>query len=201
MAPDDAGTRQARALIESASLLALLGETEVKRAHELLADAEPHRDPADWRELVAAAAPQVADRASGLVDAFDLLAECGPDQHDCPPALVFTARVAEVLDGSGADLESWLDERVAQLALTEELRTALRSATTPSTTGTTTPPGPDDTAGRAWRRRRGGPPPAHPLSKPPPPRDRWPCAGMECTATPEPCVGSAGPQPVTRSSR
>ncbi|WP_275413638.1 FxSxx-COOH system tetratricopeptide repeat protein [Plantactinospora endophytica] len=127
MAPDAPGTKRATQLIESAALLNLLPDSEVKRIHELLRRAEDGRpDPGWWRPTVSTSAPRLPGTVRNLTAAFDHLATQPIGQHRVPAALALVSDVAAQLDGPIAvELSHWAEGHAERLELLEEFR-ALR---------------------------------------------------------------------------
>src|SRR4051794_27957841 len=112
MAPYADGTRRARQLIESATLLDLLSGSELERARNLLRTAD----------------------AALLVEFEKLLREpAGPD--GLPPALSFVERTANRVDPQRAvDLRGWVDIQAGRLRVEAALR-ILRDRLVSETTG------------------------------------------------------------------
>lgn len=122
MAPEEPATRRAAHIIEHASLVSLLREEEIRRAHDLLQRALVRPELPDWRELVEGVAPHVADHAGGLVSAFDELAAKGQGYDDHPLALRLVAGVVAALDEPlAAELEAWLRDQLDRLGLPDDL--------------------------------------------------------------------------------
>ena len=84
MAPDSPGTKRAGQLIASATLLNLLPDSEVKRAHELLRRAGAEFDDVDsdkpdrWQPFLDESIANLPSGVRNLVQAFDHLAARGP---------------------------------------------------------------------------------------------------------------------------
>ncbi|MGI5152602.1 FxSxx-COOH system tetratricopeptide repeat protein [Plantactinospora sp. CA-294935] len=133
MAPDAPGTKRATQLIESAALLNLLPDSEVKRVHELLRRAEDGRsDPGWWRAAVSAGVPQLPSTVRNLTLAFDHLATQPHGQHRLPAALVLLNDVAAQLDGPIAvELAHWAEGQAERLEVLEEFRALRRPAGDP----------------------------------------------------------------------
>ncbi|MEN3613729.1 FxSxx-COOH system tetratricopeptide repeat protein [Plantactinospora sp. ZYX-F-223] len=127
MAPDAPGTKRATQLIESAALLNLLPDSEVKRVHELLRRAEGGRAEAGWwRPATNASVPPLPGAVKNLTAAFDHLATQPHGQHRLPAALVLVNDVAAQLDGPIAvELSNWAEGQAERLEVLEEFR-ALR---------------------------------------------------------------------------
>lgn len=122
MAPDDGATQRACQLIDSATLLSLLPGPEIQRARELMTQAAGRPELAEWQQLVADLVPDDSVAAADdLVDAFDRLLDRDLSQ-DFPPALMLVAQAAQAFDDPVATgLQLWLDDRVAQMSLTDFL--------------------------------------------------------------------------------
>jgi tetratricopeptide (TPR) repeat protein len=135
MAPDDAGTVRACELIDSATLLDLLPGPEIQRARDLLSQAADRPEFIQWQQFVAELVPEEpAVAADDLVDAFDFLLDRDLSQ-DFPPALMLVAQAARAFDHPVATgLQSWLDERIAQMSLTDSFILSMRPNDVPTYT-------------------------------------------------------------------
>jgi tetratricopeptide (TPR) repeat protein len=133
MAPDDASTVRACQLIDSATLFSLLPGPEIQRARDLLSQVADRPELARWEHLVADVLPEESlVEADDLVDAFDQLLDWNLS-HDFPPALMLVARAARACDDPVATgLLSWLDERMAQMSLSNPGPASVRPYGLPS---------------------------------------------------------------------
>jgi tetratricopeptide (TPR) repeat protein len=115
IAPDVAGTRTARQVVEAANLLGVVAEAEIQKLHELLR-AVVRSSSVDWRDLVRGVAPEIADQSTNLVAAFDSLAARTPQPDTVPPALsLVEAAAASVNGGLQRDLEQWFTAQMQRL--------------------------------------------------------------------------------------
>lgn len=118
MAPDEAGTRRACQLIDSAGLSSLVPEDELRQCRELIRQAGNGHDQVDWQGLVENVAPHVAGKSSDLVSAFDQLAVIGPGQGRSLPALTFVAGVTtSVGEPVAGQLRMWLQEQIERFGV------------------------------------------------------------------------------------
>jgi hypothetical protein len=125
MAPDASGTKRAGQLIESATLLSLLPDSEIKRAHELLRRVENELDqPGWWRQST-----PLPSSVKTLTQAFDYLAAQSTGPRRMPPALKIINQVAARFDGPIAvELLNWVDSQAERLEILDEVRALRRSA-------------------------------------------------------------------------
>ena len=121
MAPDDAGTRRACQLIDSAGLGSLVSEDELRQCRELMRQADNGQGEVDWQGLVENIAPHVLSRSQDLVSAFDQLAVIGPGQGRSLPALTFVAGVtASAADPVAGQLRMWLQEQIERFGVSAD---------------------------------------------------------------------------------
>ena len=120
MAPDDVGTRRACSLIESASLVSLLPELEIRRARDLMRRFAARADlVATWSDALSRVAPEV-DVSALPLDGFDQLAAQAPLPGGYPPALALVGGlVAEIHGPLADDLSMWLVNQTELLDLPE----------------------------------------------------------------------------------
>ena len=124
MAPEAPATKRAAQLIQSATLLSLLPDSDVKRIHELLRKAENDFEVQDfWRAALEEASHRLPAGTKSLVAAFNHLAAQRSGPQRIPPALVLIDIVAGALDGSIAvELTAWGEGQADRLDVLEELR-------------------------------------------------------------------------------
>jgi tetratricopeptide (TPR) repeat protein len=121
MSPESAGTKRAAQLIESATLLSLTPDAEVRRIHELLRKAEDSLDtPQAWRALFDESPHPIPAEARTLVAAFDHLARRS-GRFRVPPAFLLINAVADSLEGSiSIELVSWAEEQAHRLDVLDD---------------------------------------------------------------------------------
>ncbi|GAA4945224.1 hypothetical protein GCM10025331_35550 [Actinoplanes utahensis] len=119
MAPDSPGTKRAVELIDTASLLSLLPESESKRIHDLLRRAET--GPGEqgwWRAGAMESGVGVPVDATTLIVAFDRLAARPTGPGTEPSALALVRHVADRVTGSLAiELSHWAADQSDRLEI------------------------------------------------------------------------------------
>ncbi|GIJ64889.1 hypothetical protein Vau01_124050 [Virgisporangium aurantiacum] len=107
MAPDEAGTRRACQLIDSAGLGNLVSEDDL------------------WQGLAENIASRVLSKSQDLLSAFDDLAVIGPGEGRSLPALTFVAgATASIGEPVASQLRKWLQEQVERFGVPgDELQT------------------------------------------------------------------------------
>ncbi|WP_422770327.1 FxSxx-COOH system tetratricopeptide repeat protein [Plantactinospora sp. WMMC1484] len=122
MAPDAPATKRVIQLIESAALLNLLSDSDVKRVHDLLRRAEEGRaETGWWRPALDPSLLQLPETVSSLPVAFDYLAGQSHGQQRVPTALLLVNDVAAQLDGPIAvELSSWAEGQAERLEVLDE---------------------------------------------------------------------------------
>jgi len=126
MAPEDAGTRRVRQLIDSATLAGLVPEGELRRVRELLqrASGPPDR----WRALLKQLALDPSSVPADLVRMFDQLAAQEPGLQSRPPALVLVKRIADAVHPPlDAELTEWVAAQAERLDVSVDSLLADRS--------------------------------------------------------------------------
>jgi len=121
MAPHSEGTRQARRLIESAMLSALIADSELERIKTLLWRSASSR--AQVRAVVGAAdAPEGSADTEPIVHFVRLTRQPVPERG-LPAALVFVEEIAAQADPAEAvHLRAWVDQQAERLELASRLR-------------------------------------------------------------------------------
>lgn len=128
MAPDAPGTKRAGQLIESATLLSLLPESDVKRVNELIRRAERGFGES-WRTSLREAARHLPDGVLSLIEAFNHLAGVRANRYRVPPALILVKELAANLDGPLAvELRTWAEDQAERLGVLDDVRAIDRPA-------------------------------------------------------------------------